>query len=55
MTRHIEREQMAEAAHQEIRSMARQALDAISVKVGWFIRSDAQRRRWEKAKREVEK
>lgn len=46
MTRHIEREQMAEAAHQEIRSMAQQALDLISVKVGWMIKSTGAKQGW---------
>lgn len=53
--RHAEIDRMAEAAHAEGRRMAQAALDAISVRVGWMIRSDAQKRRYEKAKREVQK
>lgn len=37
---------------EEIRSKAQTAHDQISVRVGWMIRSDGQRRRYEKAKRE---
>lgn len=40
----------AEQAQAEIRAKAQQAKDAIAVKVGWMIRSDGQRRRYEKAK-----
>lgn len=54
-TRHAEREQMAQAAHQECRAIAQAALDAIAVRVGWWIRSDAQKRRYANAKREVKK
>jgi hypothetical protein len=49
---HAEIDRMAEEAHAEGRRMAQAALDSINVKVGWWIRSDAQRRRWEKAKKE---
>lgn len=45
-------DQRAEQAKVEIRAQAQQAKDAIAVKVGWMIRSDGQRRRYEKAKRE---
>lgn len=47
--RHADIDRMAEEAHAEGRRMAQQALDAISVKVGWFIRSDAQIRRYRSA------
>lgn len=46
---HADIDRMAEEAHAEGRRMAQQALDEISVKVGWMIRSDAQRRRYQNA------
>lgn len=53
--RHAEIDAHAERLKAETRAMAQQALDAISVKVGWMIRSDGQKRRYEKAKREAQK
>lgn len=40
----------AERAKQELHDMTREALDRLTVKVGWMIRSDAQKRRWYNAK-----
>lgn len=48
-------DQHAEQVKAEIRAHAQQAKDTIAVKVGWMIRSDGQRRRYEKAKREGQK
>lgn len=42
-------DQRVEQAKAELRAMAQKALDEISIKVGWFIRSDAQTRRWRNA------
>lgn len=52
---HAEINQHAEQAQAEIRAMREQANDASAVKAGWMIRSDGQKRRWEKAKKGVAK
>lgn len=51
LERHSEIDRMAEEAHAEGRRMAQAALDSINVKVGWFIRSDAQIRRYRNAEK----
>lgn len=45
----------AERAKQELHDMTQQAIDAITVKCGWFIRSDAQKRRYMNAQKGVAK
>ena len=47
--RYAEIDAHAERAKAEGRAMAQAALDSINVKVGWFIRSDAQIRRYRNA------
>ena len=39
----------AERAKQELHDMTMRAIDSIHVKCGWFIRSDAQKRRYRNA------
>lgn len=51
--RHAEIDRMAEAAHREIRAMTQQARDAISVKVGWMIRSSGAKQGWRKRKADM--
>lgn len=41
----------AERAKQELHDMTEDALDRLSVKCGWMIRSDAQKRRWYNARK----
>lgn len=53
--RHAEIDAHAERAKAETREFAREVMDRISIKIGFWIRSDAQKRRYEKAKREVQK
>jgi len=53
--RHAAIDAHAERAKQELHEMTRQAIDMITVKCGWFIRSDAQKRRYRDAKLQREK
>lgn len=52
---HAEIDAHGERAKAETREFAREVMDRISIRVGFWIRSDAQKRRYEKAKREAQK
>lgn len=52
-TQHAMIEAHVSLVQQEIRQMAQLHRDGIHVRVGWMIRSNGQRRRWENAKKEV--
>lgn len=45
----------AERCKAETRAIVQEALDRISIKVGFWIRSDAQKRRWERAQKAADK
>lgn len=44
-------DQRVEQAKAEISSMAQKAKDEINIKIGWFIRSDSQKRRYYNAEK----
>lgn len=48
---HARIDQHAERAKAEISAMAQQAKDAITVKVGWMVRSSGQIRRYRNARK----
>lgn len=52
---HDQIDEHARAAHAEIRIMAAMERDIINTSIGWYIRSMAQRRRYDKEKREANK